>query len=401
MKENLINKQAQIDHENDQLQNQNQHIHPEQQDQLNNNQELSVQRTQNKASDPNVNLKITPDQKLPQNTHLWPSIPENINTKSARVTLHKHIAVSVEFGNHHHNIYAGGGVSSKDLISILGPLLQEYDILDEEKEKCSENNKDDKATNKVNYDQSDVSHNDTVNENTVVQEKNHSHKPKQGTTERNEKVHVLSTTWIESQIAECEPEHNNINNIAKDVTRIDLAIEADPYQYSNTANSEVSGSANNKAFSFGGIAKAERRAENKQKEQKSVNKHSLLNKVVKAIFTTRSSSVPTHPDPGLPHVAPEKGKSRNRPKDEKRSEKDTEIVQMISDGVAAHPFTIYDNCRTNLYLDNQITTPKNLVHLLHQTFHTLPRPSPRAQQILHYYSQSPNTNLLPKQHNLQ
>ena len=37
MKENLINKQAQSDHENDQLQNQNQHIHPEQQDQLINN----------------------------------------------------------------------------------------------------------------------------------------------------------------------------------------------------------------------------------------------------------------------------------------------------------------------------------------------------------------------------
>ena len=135
-------------------------------------------------------------------------------------------------------------------------------------------------------------------------------------------------------------------------------IEADLYQYSNTIDSEVSGSANSKAFSLGGITKAKSRAGNKKKEPKSVNKHSLLNKVVKAIFTTKSSLVPTHPDPGLPHAAPEKGKSRNRPKDEKRSEKHTEIVQMISDGVAAHPFTIYDNCRTNLYLDNQITTPK-------------------------------------------
>ena len=88
---------------------------------------------------------------------------------------------------------------------------------------------------------------------------------------------------------------------------------------------------------------------------------------------SRPSSQPDQPDQ-LPHATAEKGKSRNRPKDEKRSEKDTEIVQMIRDGVAAHPFTICDNCRTNLCLDNQIITPKNLVHLLHQSFHSLPRP---------------------------
>ena len=335
---------------------------------------------------------------MPQNTHLWPSIPENINTKSARVTLHKHIAVSVEFGNHHHNIYAGGGVSSKDLISILGPLLQEYDILDEEKEKCSENNKDDKTTNKVNYDQSDVSHNDTVNENTVVQEKNDSHKPKQGTTERNEKVHVLSTTGIESQIAECEPEHDNINKIAKDVTSIDLAIEADSYQYSNTVNSEVSGSASNKARSFGRNAKAERRAENKKKEPENVNafnsevsspvnskafsstdtaedemllvkeeqprrviwslkshnNYSVLDKVMNVL---NKGSFPTG-------AAPKKKESKVGPKDKTStevSEVETEIVQGTSDSTPAQPLTRCNNCRTNPCLDNQFITPKNLV----------------------------------------
>ena len=173
LKENLINNQKQIDHENyqlrkhnhqkdlnkeqeqkvidqekDQLQNQNQHIHQEHQDQLINNQELHVQQTKGKTSDPdvefrfqpenpNVFLKVTPDQKFPLNAHLLPSTPENIKTKPARVTLYKDIAVSVEFDNQHYNIYAGGWDSSKEFAPVLDPLLQEYDILDTEKEKCS------------------------------------------------------------------------------------------------------------------------------------------------------------------------------------------------------------------------------------------------------------------------
>ena len=205
-KENLINNQTQIDHENDQLrkhnhqknlikekeqkvtyqgkdqlQNQNQHIHQEQQDQLINNQELDVQQTKGKASNPDVDLEVTPDQEFPQNANLWPSIPKNINTESARVTLHKDIAVSVEFDNQHYNIYAGGWDSSKDFAPVLDPLRQEYDTLDKEKEKCSEKNtdgnEDDKVTNNVDYVPSDDFDNDIVTENIEVQEDDDSQTP--------------------------------------------------------------------------------------------------------------------------------------------------------------------------------------------------------------------------------
>ena len=130
----------------------------------------------------------------------------------------------------------------------------------------------------------------------------------------------------------------------------------------DTGDNEVSGPVNSQAFTPGGIAEAERRAGNEKKEPKRIKKHPILNKVVNALFTTRSlSSLGSPPPDQLPDAAPGNGKSKNRTKDEKVSKKDTESVQIISDGLAAHPLKRCDNCRTHPCLDNQVITTNNLV----------------------------------------
>ena len=130
----------------------------------------------------------------------------------------------------------------------------------------------------------------------------------------------------------------------------------------NTAASEVSGSTNSKPVASGGMEVAERWDGNEKKEPESIKKHPILNKVVNALFTTRSlSSLGSPPPDQLPDAAPGNGKSKNRTKDEKVSKKDTESVQIISDGLAAHPLKRCDNCRTHPCLDNQVITTNNLV----------------------------------------
>ena len=130
----------------------------------------------------------------------------------------------------------------------------------------------------------------------------------------------------------------------------------------DTGDNEVSGPVNSQAFTPGGIAEAERRAGNEKKEPKRIKKHPILNKVVNALFTTRSlSSLGSPPPDQLPDAAPGNGKSKNRTKDAKVSKKDTESVQIISDGLAAHPLKRCDNCRTHPCLDNQVITTNNLV----------------------------------------
>ena len=130
-----------------------------------------------------------------------------------------------------------------------------------------------------------------------------------------------------------------------------------------TVNSEVFSPVNSEAFSPGNTEKPGMRTVNKKEEPESVNKYSLLNKIVNAISKSRSSLVASPPDKP-PGVAPGKKKSRVGPKDKtstEGSEAETEIVQIMSDSMSAHPVTRCDNCRTNPCLDNQFITPKNLV----------------------------------------
>ena len=128
----------------------------------------------------------------------------------------------------------------------------------------------------------------------------------------------------------------------------------------NTVDSEVSSPANSKAFSSTDTAEDEMLWVKEEQPQrvtwslKSHNNYSVLDKVMNVL---NKGSFPTG-------AAPKKKESKVGPKDKTStevSEVETEMVQVTSDSTPAQPFTIYDNCRTNLYLDYQSTTNSALL----------------------------------------